>query len=224
MSKDRESNSFYKKLQKQSSLYDDFVTGRTWFARLFNTIFWHDKSLVSEAKNTLKMIPNDFSGKMLDVPCGTGVFTKDLYLSLQKAQIVAFDYSQQMIDRFKLSLEGCESKRITFVQGDVGALPYKDESFDLVLCMNGYQCFPDKDRALSEIKRVLKTGGLLVGCTYVKGVYASSDFLVSIYDKKGIMSGPHGNLLELKEHFGRYFTLSKWVSYKNTLSFTCIKE
>ena len=224
MSEDKENNSFYKKLEKQSSLYDDFVTGRTWFSRLFNTIFWHDKSLVSEAKNTLEMIPKNFSGKMLDVPCGTGVFTKDLYLSMQKAQIVAFDYSEQMIDRFKLVLEGNEYKHVSFVQGDVGALPYKDETFDLVLCMNGYQCFPDKDRALSEIKRVLKTGGLLVGCTYVKGIYASSDFLVSIYDKKGIMSGPHGNLLELKEHFGKYFTLSKCVSYKNTLSFTCIKE
>ncbi|MGP1415655.1 MAG: class I SAM-dependent methyltransferase [Treponema sp.] len=224
MAEYKESGTFYKKFNKQSSLYDDFVTGRTWFARLFNRIFWHDKSLVSEAKNTLEMIPNNFTGKMLDVPCGTGVFTKDLYLSMQKAQIIALDYSVQMIDRFKLVLEGNEYKHVSFVQGDVGALQYEDESFDLVLCMNGYQCFPDKDGALSEIKRVLKTGGLFIGCTYVKGVYASSDFLVSIYDRKGIMSGPHENLEELKEHFSRYFTLSKYVSYKNTFSFTCIKD
>jgi len=223
MSEDKGSNSFYKKLKRQSSLYDDFVAGKTWFSRLFNLIFWHESSLVPEAKNTLEMIPNNFSGKMLDVPCGTGVFTKDLYLSMQKAQIIAFDYSQQMIDRFKLALEGKDYSHITFVQGDVGALPYNDDSFDLVLCMNGYQCFPDKDRALTEIKRVLKHGGLLIGCTYVKGVYASSDFLVRIYDKKGIMVGPHENLLELKEHFASYFTLSKYIPYKNTVSFTCIK-
>lgn len=224
MSEGKESTTFYGKLKTQSSLYDDFVTGKTWFTRLFNRIFWHDKSLFSEVRTTLEMMPNDFSGKMLDVPCGTGIFTKDLYLSMKTAQIVAVDYSAQMIERFKLALACHECKHISFVQGDVGALQYEDESFDLVLCMNGYQCFPDKDRALSEIKRVLKTGGLLIGCTYVKGVYASSDFLVRIYDKKGVMSGPHETEVELKEHFGRYFTLSKWIQYKNTLCFTCIKE
>ena len=224
MSEDKTSNTFYKKLKKQSSLYDDFVAGRTWFSRLFNRIFWHDTSLLTEARSTLEMIPKDFSGKMLDVPCGTGIFTKDLYLNMKKAQIIALDYSQQMIEKFKLALEGQECNHVSFVQGDVGALEYEDANFDLVLCMNGYQCFPDKDKALSEIKRVLKTDGLLVGCTYVKGVYASSDFLVSIYDKKGIMSGPHENEAELKEHFSRYFTLSKYVPYKNTVSFTCIKK
>ncbi len=224
MAEYKENDTFYKKLNKQSSLYDDFVTGRTWFARLFNLIFWHDKSLLTEVSTMLGMIPKGFNGKILDVPCGTGVFTKDLYLSMKTSQIIALDYSAQMIERFKLALEGSEYKHVTFVQGDVGALQYEDESFDLVLCMNGYQCFPDKDRALAEIKRVLKTGGLFIGCTYVKGVYASSDFLVSIYDKKGIMSGPHENLEELKEHFVKYFTLSKYITYKNTVSFTCIKE
>lgn len=224
MSENKVNNTFDKKFKAQSSLYDDFLTGKTWIARLFNRIFWHDKSLVPEAKMTLDMIPKNFSGRMLDVPCGTGIFTKDLYLSMKNTQIVALDYSIQMIERFKLALEGHECPHITFVQGDVGALPYKDESFDLVLCMNGYQCFPDKDRALSEIKRVLKRGGLLIGCTYVRGVYASSDFLVRIYDKKGIMVGPHGNEAELKEHFSKYFTLSKYEPYKNTVSFTCTKE
>ena len=224
MSEGKEGNIFYKKLNKQSSLYDDFVTGRTWISRLFNRIFWHDKSLIPEVRTMLSMIPKGFNGKMLDVPCGTGIFTKDLYLSMKEAQIIALDYSAQMIEKFKTALEGNESKHVTFVQGDVGALPYKDESFDLVLCMNGYQCFPDKDGALSEIKRVLKTKGLLIGCTYIKGVYASSDFLVRIYDKKGIMAGPHENLEELKEHFSKYFTLLKYVPYKSTACFTCIKD
>lgn len=224
MDEHKVNDSFYKKFKAQSSLYDDFITGRTWFARLFNRIFWHDKSLVPEVETMLDMIPKNFKGKILDVPCGTGIFTKDLYLSMQNTQIIALDYSVQMIERFKLALEGKEYPHITFVQGDVGALPYNDDSFDLVLCMNGYQCFPDKDGALSEIKRVLKHGGLLIGCTYVKGVYASSDFLVRIYDKKGIMVGPHENEAELKEHFSRYFTLSKYIPYKNTVSFTCIKD
>jgi methyltransferase, UbiE/COQ5 family len=217
-------DTFDKKFKAQSALYDDFITGRTWIARLFNRIFWHDKSLVQEAKITLDMLPKGFSGKMLDVPCGTGIFTKDLYLSMQDSQIVALDYSIQMIERFKLALEGHECNHITFVQGDVGALQYEDETFDLVLCMNGYQCFPDKDGALSEIKRVLKHGGLFIGCTYIKDVYASSDFLVSIYDRKGIMVGPHENKAELEEHLSKYFTLSKYLPYKNTVSFTCIKN
>ncbi|MGP1438779.1 MAG: class I SAM-dependent methyltransferase [Treponema sp.] len=212
---------FDKHFKSNSSLYDDFLTGKTWFSRLFNRLFWHDSSLLPIAKITLDMHPKDFKGKLLDVPCGTGVFTKDLYSSMKDAQIIALDYSVEMIERFKLAIKECS--HITFVQGDVGALPYEDETFDAVLCMNGIQCFPNKDGAFSEIKRVLKRGGLFIGSVYVKGVYASSDFLVGVYDRKGIMVPPHENEAELKEHLSRYFNLSKYVAYKSVGCFSCTK-
>lgn len=54
-------------------------------------------------------------------------------------------------------------------QGDVGALPFADESFDIVLSLNGFHAFPDKEAAYRETFRVLKKGGTFCGCFYVQG-------------------------------------------------------
>ena len=53
---------------------------------------------------------------------------------------------------------------ISFRQGDVGALPFKDESFDIVLSLNGFHAFPDKEAAYRETYHVLKPGGTFCGC------------------------------------------------------------
>ena len=131
-----------------------------------------------------------------------------------------------MIARFKYALSKDEraSSHITFKQGDVACLPYEDESFELVLSMNGYQCFPKKDESLKEIKRVLKKGGLFVGSAYTKGRYLISDFLVKIYDKKGIMSPPHENATELKAHLEYLFKLEKYELFGTSAHFSCLKE
>lgn len=51
-----------------------------------------------------------------------------------------------------------KNKHISFVQGDVGKLPMENETFDMVLSMNGFHTFPDKDKAFQETWRVLKKG------------------------------------------------------------------
>lgn len=51
-------------------------------------------------------------------------------------------------------------KNVSFIQGDVGALPFGDDSFDIVLSLNGFHAFPNKDAAFRETCRVLKPGGI----------------------------------------------------------------
>ena len=58
---------------------------------------------------------------------------------------------------------------MTFRQGDVGALPYEDDTFDIVLSLNGFHAFPDKEAAYREVFRVLRPGGTFCGCFYVMG-------------------------------------------------------
>lgn len=48
--------------------------------------------------------------------------------------------------------------------GDVGALPFADGAFDIVLSLNGFHAFPDKEVAYREVFRVLKPGGTFCGC------------------------------------------------------------
>ena len=57
---------------------------------------------------------------------------------------------------------------ITCVQGDVGNLQMDDETFDIVISMNGFHVFPDKQKAFREIWRTLKPGGDFIACFYIK--------------------------------------------------------
>ena len=82
-------------------------------------------------------------------------------------------------------------KNVEFLQGDVGALPFPDESFDLVLSLNGFHAFPDKDAAFCETQRVLKPGGVFCGCFYIAGAFKRTDWFVKhLYVPKGFFTPP----------------------------------
>ena len=108
---------------------------------------------MDKAKNTrylelaLSGIPDDFTGSLLEVPVGTGVLTMPVYQTLLKASITCLDYSPDMMDKAKRRAKAAGLDHVRFCQGDVGALPFPDGSFDTVLSLNGFHAFPDKDAA-----------------------------------------------------------------------------
>ena len=73
---------------------------------------------------------------------------------MPEAEITCLDYSPEMLERAKSRGEGLAHVR--FQQGDVGGLPFGDGSFDIVLSLNGFHAFPDKEAAWREIFRVLR--------------------------------------------------------------------
>ena len=97
----------------------------------------------------------DFSGKLLEVPVGTGVLTMPVYWDLPNADITCLDYSENMMASAKEKAKSAGIRNITFLQGDVGALPFEDKTFDIVLSLNGFHTFPDKEAAYRETYRVL---------------------------------------------------------------------
>jgi len=95
--------------------------------------------------------------RVLDVGTGTGVL---LPLLLEKGgRVVALDLSWEMLKRAR-----AKSYPVAYVQGDAQNLPLPDGAFDWVICNAVFPHFPDKLRALREIRRVLKDGGRLVIC------------------------------------------------------------
>lgn len=123
-------------------------------------------------------VPEDFAGKLLEVPVGTGILMMPLYQTLPRADITCLDYSPDMMGQAREKAERMGLQNVQFRQGDVGALPYEDSSFDIVLSLNGFHAFPDKEAAYRETFRVLKPGGTFCGCFYVAGECRRTDRLI----------------------------------------------
>lgn len=209
---------------KLMSRYDDVITGRKWWSHLYMKYLWKvDDNFI--AREVLEMIPEDFRGRILDVPVGTAVFTYKKYNRIKDAKILGVDYSREMlaIAGERKSAEGLDNLELEW--GDVGNLPYPAGSFDIVLSMNGFQAFPDKARAFAETFRVLKPGGMFCGCFYVKGERPVADFFVKILlDRKGFFRPPHYDLSEatgmLIDIYGDKVRIK---NYRSIMIFQCVK-
>ena len=171
------------------NIYDGVLTQGNFFSRMYIKLFWSGTDDNEIARKVLSYIPDDFSGKLLDVPVGTAVFTQRKWSSLKNAHITCLDYSTDMLEQAKRRLDG--KAHINFIQGDVGNLQMDDESFDVVLSMNSFHAFPDKQKAFSETCRVLKSGGDFIACFYIRGKSKRTDWLVkNILAKKGWFTPP----------------------------------
>ena len=129
----------YRTAGSESNFYDGMMTYSTFTGKAICRIVWNmdgEKNLryIEEA---LSGIPEDFSGKLLEVPVGTGVLTMPVYRELPGADITCLDYSADMMSSAEKKADAAGIRNITFLQGDVGELPFEDESFDIVLSMNG---------------------------------------------------------------------------------------
>lgn len=101
--------------------------------------------------------------RVLDVPCGGGVALRGLEPG-QGLDYVAADIAPTMLARTmeaarRRGVEDQVDPRVA----DVGDLPFEDASFDLVVSLTGLHCFPDPARAVVEMMRVLKPGGVISG-------------------------------------------------------------
>ena len=183
--------------ESSKNIYDGVLTQGNFFSRMYIKLFWSGTDDNEIARKVLSYIPDDFSGKLLDVPVGTAVFTQRKWSSLKNAHITCLDYSTDMLEQAKRRLDG--QAHINFIQGDVGNLQMDDESFDIVLSMNGFHAFPDKQKAFRETFRVLKSGGDFIACFYIKGKSKKTDWLVkNILAKKGWFTPPFQTEEELK--------------------------
>jgi SAM-dependent methyltransferase len=95
--------------------------------------------------------------RVLEIAAGTGVVTRHLASALQPgASIMATDLNQPMLD---LAGEVGTARPVQWRQADAMQLPFDDASFDAVVCQFGVMFFPDKAKAFSEARRVLRPGG-----------------------------------------------------------------
>ncbi len=104
----------------------------------------------------------DKNMQVLELACGTGQLTFPLCKKVARWE--ATDFSEKMIEEAKVRGSNLP---VTFTVQDATNLPYDDGKFDTVVIANALHIMPNPDKALTEIQRVLKKGGLLIAPTFV---------------------------------------------------------
>ena len=98
---------------------------------------------------------------VLELAAGTGLIAKNIVNAA--AHIEAADASVEMIAEAK---RNNQSAKLYFSVQDMFCLPYADKSFDVVIVSNALHIVPQPEKALAEIRRVLKDDGVLIAPTF----------------------------------------------------------
>lgn len=97
---------------------------------------------------------------VLDVGCGTGISTFELMKKVQgKGKFYGIDISPKMIYSAKARAKSLGYTNVEFRKGDAEQLDFPESGFDLIISNQAFHWFPDKEKALKEMFRVLKNGG-----------------------------------------------------------------
>jgi ubiquinone/menaquinone biosynthesis C-methylase UbiE len=126
------------------------------------------------ARLFLKRVPLKRGERVLDVACGTGIVARLVASEVGECgQVTGIDISADMLRVAGANTPGANTPltntpssgaSIQWRLGDAAKLPVEDEAFDLVLCQQGFQYFPDQAAALREMYRALAPGGRLALC------------------------------------------------------------
>ena len=222
MNRHDEIKNAYKTLGGETAFYDGMITCSTLPGKAVCRLVWSMGREENQAylEKALSGIPEDFSGTLLEVPVGTGVLSMPVYQALPKADITCLDYSPDMMERARRRAPG----NVGFVQGDVGALPFEDGGFDIVLSLNGFHAFPDKEATYRETYRVLKPGGTFCGCFYIKGENRRTDWFVDrFYTPKGFFTPPYETADSLRRRLEGMYAQVNLETVEAMACFTCVK-
>lgn len=106
----------------------------------------------------------NYEGSMLEIAAGTGRLTQHIAERITgNGQLYASDINPDML---ALARQRVNHNNINWLVADATALPFKEASYDGVICQFGYMFVKDKIKAYREAYRVLKPGGQLLFCTW----------------------------------------------------------
>ena len=104
---------------RRQQFYDGMITCSTFSGKAVCRLVWDMNKAENDAylEKAMAGIPENFSGKLLEVPVGTGILTMPLYQTLPQADITCLDYSSDMMGQAQEKAERLHLENVTFRQG-----------------------------------------------------------------------------------------------------------
>lgn len=128
-------------------------------AKIYNLFMKKDRDMYEKLYSLIR--PAVKNKTVLELAAGTGLISKNIAAGTQTVE--ATDISCEMI---KEAEKYNSSEKIHFSVRDMFNLPYKDGSFDVVIAANALHIVPVPEKALCEIRRVLKDDGVFIAPTF----------------------------------------------------------
>jgi SAM-dependent methyltransferase len=127
----------------------------------------HESVLRSHQRRTADdsaayLLPHLQSGMtLLDLGCGPGTITADLAARVAPGTVLAVDQAANVLDVARAEIQRRDLSNVTFATADVHRLDYPDDAFDVVHAHQVLQHVADPVRALREMRRVCRPGGIV---------------------------------------------------------------
>lgn len=127
-----------------------------------------------------------------DLGCGSGFFTVPLSRKVKK--VYGIDIQKEMLDFLEQKIRKLKIKNIELRLSRENEIPLENESVDLLVSMNTFHEFDDKERMVGEMRRILKQGGKVLIADFEKenrgfgppvAIRVSKKQAISFFEKKG---------------------------------------
>jgi ubiquinone/menaquinone biosynthesis C-methylase UbiE len=162
----------------------DFYIERPWLMQAISRLVWgiDAAALYRSIDATIPTLAD--GSTILDVPCGGGIAMRALRPE-QRVRYLAGDLSEAMLARARRRAQAQSLTQVELIEADMLALPFADAQADVFLSYSGLHMVDEPRRAVREIARCLKPGGLLAGTTFLREGSRRQRLLFGIGHRQG---------------------------------------
>jgi ubiquinone/menaquinone biosynthesis C-methylase UbiE len=158
---------------------------------------------------------------ILDIACGTGLFTRNLALAVPKGLVVGLDSSMKILQAAHAVAQENGINNVVFVRADVQAMPIQAEAFDSVNCCGALHLFLKPDLALANINHVLKNDKPFSCQTFINSPHFFVRLVQDSLRKKGFNYFDYQELVALLEQ--QCFSIQRDTLSGHMLTFGAVK-
>ncbi|MCM1130543.1 MAG: class I SAM-dependent methyltransferase [Roseburia sp.] len=161
--------------------------------------------------------------RILELGCGTGDMWKNNLRLINKClELVLTDISEGMIEAARKNIGNLHN--VTYQVVDIQNIPFKSNSFDIIIANMMLYHVPNLKKGLSEVKRVLKGGGSFYCATY--GEHGILQYVAELLKPYGVEDSTNKNftLQNGKQILMQYFTSIEMQEYIDSLEVTNIED